>query len=314
MAEHNVSEVASELNKLKKPELINLIIYKKLPLSFQSEVLSGFLHLSSDSGDVTDVDPNFTESESKLCGNGNDGCAGENCSVVKMKYEFCLREIEFKDQILKHLNDRIVDLELIIKLLRNQDQIDRKSGGEKVMPSSSRPHKCTENKGTSDNLTKVISGDKVVNNNKKDSSRKLIPQHSNSSQTNLAVKTTTSTGGKIKNAMNSKEAVKFSFRDIILGNRDSDGESLKAVPQVGYIHVYRLDPGTSEQAVSEYLKQFIPDCKCEILNSKHPEVYSSFKITVPLNDVEKVMNPNVWPVGTRVNRYFHRHSATKGPT
>lgn len=102
--------------------------------------------------------------------------------------------------------------------------------------------------------------------------------------------------------------------NVVVGSRETNGASLKAVPPVGYVHVYRLDPGTSEGAVGEYLKQFIPDCKCEILNSKHPDVYSSFKITVPLNDVDKVMNPDVWPVGTRVNRYFHRRSPTKGPT
>lgn len=104
--------------------------------------------------------------------------------------------------------------------------------------------------------------------------------------------------------------VKKKMHDIIYGSK-CDSSEIKGVPRVGYVHVSRLDSKTTADSVSNYLNQIIPGCSCEMLNSKFPNIYSSFKITVSLDDVSKVMNPSVWPMGVRINRFFHRRVTPK---
>ena len=38
----------------------------------------------------------------------------------------------------------------------------------------------------------------------------------------------------------------------------------------------------------------IPDVKCETMKSKNPEIYTSFKISVPANHIEAFKNANIW--------------------
>src|SRR3978361_1085463 len=102
-------EIASELNKLKKPELINLIIYKKLPDNFRSDVLSDFLGLSVVSGGSDAVATNLEERDKKSDNPAGASCPNVSCVLATVREDFCRREIGFKDQIIKHQGDRILD-------------------------------------------------------------------------------------------------------------------------------------------------------------------------------------------------------------
>ena len=94
---------------------------------------------------------------------------------------------------------------------------------------------------------------------------------------------------------------------IIQGVAQGTELSIKGVPSYGYLHVYRLDPGTTEEALTAYLTTMnIKYPVCTKLSAKHPEIYSSFKVSFDINDLEKLQHPDFWPKGTRVNRFFHR--------
>ena len=83
--------------------------------------------------------------------------------------------------------------------------------------------------------------------------------------------------------------------------------TLKGIPSYGYLHIYRLDPGTTEDELVSYLtNKNIKYPSCTKLVAKHPEIYSSFKIQFDINDLEKLQKPDFWPRGSRVNRFFHR--------
>lgn len=86
--------------------------------------------------------------------------------------------------------------------------------------------------------------------------------------------------------------------------------ALKGAPQMAYVHVYRLDPKTTVQDVLNYLNQAVEGMECMMLQSRHPELYSSFKLTVPFDRLDFIMNASLWPPGVCVRRFFHRKTTS----
>lgn len=82
--------------------------------------------------------------------------------------------------------------------------------------------------------------------------------------------------------------------------------TLNVVPKIkfSHLHVTRLSPDTTVDELKNYFQQHKQDVTCEKLNSKQPEVYSSFKVTLPAEVLDIVLNPEFWPVGVAVNRFF----------
>lgn len=97
--------------------------------------------------------------------------------------------------------------------------------------------------------------------------------------------------------------------NICVGNRVSSSDvALKSVPKQCCIHVYRLDPKTTDSAVMEYVKEVIKvtPIKCDKLQSKNEAVYSSFKLTINRSDADAVLDPKQWMEGVHVRRFFQR--------
>ena len=89
---------------------------------------------------------------------------------------------------------------------------------------------------------------------------------------------------------------------------------LKDVPKMASIHIYRLMPNTDTEEVTNHLKPVAPKVAVHKLNSRYPSKYSSFQLTVNFENREAVMNPAIWPSGTKLNRFFHLRPATKPST
>lgn len=80
---------------------------------------------------------------------------------------------------------------------------------------------------------------------------------------------------------------------------------LVAATRFIHLHVYWLNKDTTVEKLKSYLnnknfKQVI----CEKLNSRRPEEYASFKVSVPTTDLDAIRKPEIWPVGACVNRFF----------
>lgn len=82
--------------------------------------------------------------------------------------------------------------------------------------------------------------------------------------------------------------------------------TLKSVPKKAFLHVSRMVPGTKAEDLAAFLKPKAPEVECEVLQSKYPDKYTSFKVTVDLHSLEKLKNAEDWPDGTRVSRFFHK--------
>lgn len=82
---------------------------------------------------------------------------------------------------------------------------------------------------------------------------------------------------------------------------------LKGTIRYAHLHVYGFDPKTAEETIIKHLvTNKINNPKIEKLNSKYPDEYSSFKISVPFELLEEAKKPDIWPAGVRINRFLER--------
>ncbi|XP_015833986.2 uncharacterized protein LOC103312450 [Tribolium castaneum] len=88
---------------------------------------------------------------------------------------------------------------------------------------------------------------------------------------------------------------------------------LKSVPKSAHLHLSRLDPDTKVENILDYIKPHVSKANCERLQSKNPTLYSSFKLSVPLGELEQVMNSSIWPCGVTINRFFFRRPQNNNP-
>ncbi|KAK5645126.1 hypothetical protein RI129_006426 [Pyrocoelia pectoralis] len=93
---------------------------------------------------------------------------------------------------------------------------------------------------------------------------------------------------------------------IIVGDKVNNVSSIKAIKKKAHLFVSRLEPDTKPEAVTNLLKQEFPEVECEPITTKYPNLYASFKITINFDNFSKAMEPNKWPEGTLVTRFFHR--------
>ena len=133
-----------------------------------------------------------------------------------------------------------------------------------------------------------------------------------------------SSHGKSKNHESSDTAVGRESSDTTVGRKSSYATTVKSKPIVGksfstsltgvpkikkttaVFHVSRLHPDTDVNSLITFMSSISSDITCEKLNSKMPEVYSSFKITIPASLTETVMNSEFWPNGVTINKFFRK--------
>lgn len=100
-------------------------------------------------------------------------------------------------------------------------------------------------------------------------------------------------------------ARKKNNRPTIVGISGKVSDKVKGVSKPISLHVYRLTPDTEQNDIIQFLKPVLPVLSCEKLNSRQPEIYSSFKIDIAEEHSELAFNPNTWPAKACVRRFFH---------
>ncbi|KAG5873036.1 hypothetical protein JTB14_032734 [Gonioctena quinquepunctata] len=89
----------------------------------------------------------------------------------------------------------------------------------------------------------------------------------------------------------------------IIGNNTN--LAVKGVPKLVTLHVYRVDKGTTVNDLHTLLQKKFREVVCEALTPKFPEMYASFKVKILEENFEKAMDPNIWPAGACVSKFFH---------
>ncbi|KAK9876122.1 hypothetical protein WA026_011239 [Henosepilachna vigintioctopunctata] len=93
----------------------------------------------------------------------------------------------------------------------------------------------------------------------------------------------------------------------IVGIGHSSKLAIKGIKLLGHVHICKLDPNLTEDCLKDYLNNSgFKDVQCIKLQSRRPEEYSSFRISVPREDLELLKKPEIWPEGSRINPFLFR--------
>lgn len=92
----------------------------------------------------------------------------------------------------------------------------------------------------------------------------------------------------------------------IIGSSNSTALHSAPRKRLSHIHISRLSPSTSVEDINKFLGDIATDLTCEKLKSKQPDIYSSFKISFPSEYETKLMDPQLWPEGIMINKFFLR--------
>ena len=106
-------------------------------------------------------------------------------------------------------------------------------------------------------------------------------------------------------------------KNIINGTKSAKSSSLRAVEKMHHYYIGRIDPAMTENQVGECLKAELnlQNFSCEKLPSKGGN-FNSFKLSVPQSKAADILNPQMWPEGIVVRRFFpsgakHNSSSTE---
>ena len=234
-----------------------------------------------------------------------------------------------KDIIIHELREKISLLNKQIELMnaKSETKTETKQKHDKINTSA----KSVVNKVLIPNAAKTSNIPKTINNDKNSGDSLLIGKQITADlldiQTQLKcneiinlVKDTQEQPGPSHPKQNQGRNVDTEWqkvqykrrRNMIVGkNKDI---AVKGVPKIALLHVYRVDLGTTTAELRELLKGTFPEVICESLTPKHPELYASFKVSIYEENFSKAMNPDVWPDGACVSRFFQlRRSMITNP-
>ncbi|CAH1099375.1 unnamed protein product [Psylliodes chrysocephalus] len=109
---------------------------------------------------------------------------------------------------------------------------------------------------------------------------------------------------------------KRSTKSLLVGTLQHSGEcSLRASQKafepplvhkskVNSYHATNFEVNTSDLELSSHLAQFAPNVKVEKLNARRPDDYASFKISLPSDESQALMDSKIWPYGVVLNHFF----------
>ena len=93
--------------------------------------------------------------------------------------------------------------------------------------------------------------------------------------------------------------------NIVGSKRTKDNETIKSAVRVADLYVGNCDLEVTPKTVSEYIhkEMNIVVQKCQLLASKN-ENSKSFKVTLKLNDRQKLLSSEVWPEGIICRKFY----------
>ena len=213
--------------------------------------------------------------------------------------------------ILKQKDELILELRGTIQLMRNHIELLQSKKGNKqdikkseITDVRNETQKEIEATGMPKKSTKLITDTSTVRDQK---TPLMNPDNSSKDTTHLKTqakkdhleKTNTSAAAPKKRNTSSSKA-----NNVIIGKKDNSGP-LKASQAKAYLYVRRLAKNTTVNDLQTYLAEDFPEVKCELLDNKFETNQSRFKVTINLENLEKIKNPDYWPYGTLVSRFFH---------
>lgn len=281
----------NELNKLKKSDLIDIIIHKRLPEGLATDkitLLGNFIPVIDDK-----CEEEFADASDRIIVCGNGVCIRNTFECKSHKIE-----IDLLQKTVRHLEQRISEQSDFIEIMKPlvKTQIDTTL----KVPAGDCDKKSTKTKTLKETVGKKDLA--------KDASNNIKTTNTEKSSININTAEQEKTYANIAKA-NNKEEMKHEKENNRLTRKKpiigaSKNTDIQAVQKMGYLHVYRLHKDTTTELLHDFLKRTAPkiDFRCEEL--KKTEKSASFKVAFPITNVNDVYDPEIWPAGSAVRRFM----------
>lgn len=204
----------------------------------------------------------------------------------------------------KNLLERISQLESKIDCLEKRDF----SSSNEYLKNQNITGKEIDMKGLSDTVATEISYSNAASRNLQ---QKTVPEQKASKITKILKEDIQHGSKPVGHVENTAEGWKTVSRQrkrvpVIFGSSNED-TAIKAAVKYSHYHVYRLQPNIKCEQLEMHLKnKNIDNVKCTKITSKHPDEYSSFKVTVPARYENIIQDPATWPQDVCINRFLAR--------
>lgn len=276
-----------------------------------------------------------SDSQGKNLTNDN-GDVQENC-VIPISQYMCLKDLLVeKDKVLDQQQKTISSLYEQIRLLNQLNKSFVHTSSNKHHRKTERTNPDVSNVAYSYVLSQRPQGCKIDKanlnsrqNNQRNKNAEIVNKTSNdkSDGNNAALFTNTEVSSAILQAQTKTKCdeiislgddtfIKVSHKRRRAYGKPVIGENpnlnLKAVQKKIPLFVSRLEPSTSTEDIINNFTDKIPGMDCEKINTKYPESYSSFKITVNSQNYSEAVNPKNWPIGVLVKKFFRGKSTKSG--
>ncbi|CAH1110865.1 unnamed protein product [Psylliodes chrysocephalus] len=302
-----IAVLTSELNKLKKNELIDLILTFKVPMSVTSDILVKYIKklMVSDKQPVNNE--KFHDSYSNL-----NYCVQCEGSLKKLDQIKC--ELDTMSKLTFHLEKRTQEQADLIALLKqfkdlnfetnNTPSCSKNSNSTLILNSSHR----AQFGSTEDNKNLTKDNNSKDNNPQKNFNEVLktnIPK-----QTIKESRYERSTNSEDKNRGNSLYKKRYNNKAII-GSNEIQNKQFKIVPRQGFLHLSRIGNEIKSDDVLNFLKKSAPDINFSCEEWHRNDRVSTYKVSFPMDKINQIYDPAIWPKGAEVRRFQFRQNFQK---
>ena len=92
-------------------------------------------------------------------------------------------------------------------------------------------------------------------------------------------------------------------KNAVMGTRKTDS-TLKGVASTRDLYVGRCQPSVSKEVLAQYIKETanVTPQACAVI-SKPDIPVKSFRVTVSVSELEKLLDPSIWPEDVSVRKY-----------
>lgn len=270
--------LSEELNKLKKDQLIDIIVYQKLPCNIKSELLTKYVMVQRE----------------KVVNNEKLVCQSQSCVKTKGDVQTLRNEIETMQKLIFQLEKRAKDQEDLIYLLKETNNIFLNNTKTNDKPSTSNQ---------SNNIYKRHTIEKH-DHDKTDHQQKSYSEVTKTEQVKTFQKDINTNMTNHLPARKSPQK-RHKYKPII-GNNNDVSANIKTIPKKGYLHVCRLHPDTASEELLSYLKITAPTIAFECEEFNKTQNTKSFKVIFPIEHCKEIYNPKIWPNGAAVRRFTFR--------
>lgn len=251
------------------------------------------------------------ENSCNCCGEINESA----CAIADISTDNLLEKLKHFEELVISKNQTIQYQEIAIKSLQDQVGLLQKS---LCSVSIQYPKKIStasdaredDNSLSSHEVNKVFSPINTPNQTSLITAQNASRAIENAQTSNIFNKLIHINSESASSSKRVVSTTQRASRNLFTGNMSACNNlqlkaSVKPInPDMKLLHSIYWDPDTDTDELSKYLQKIVPDLKVEKLNSRHPQDYSSFKISVPKSEMEKIMKPELWPSGVRINEFF----------